>query len=281
MNLTQLYDFAWRSLSGNYSDDEAKAIVKRLFTDKYSISSVGLILRAEEQLANEKMFLADLERAKNGEPIQYIIGKGHFLGRDFAVNASVLIPRPETEELVLLIKDIVEDRKAEILDIGTGSGAIAISLALECHNANVSAIDVSVDALGMAKNNATNNSANVTFLHDDILSPDLTYPLYDIVVSNPPYVRNCEKQMMRGNVLDFEPHLALFVEDADPLIFYDKIATFAYQHLNEKGLIFFEINEMFGSQVGELLDANNFNDINIVKDFNDKDRFVWATKKRR
>lgn len=281
MNLTQLYDFAWRSLSGNYSDDEAKAIVKRLFTDKYSISSVGLILRAEEQLANEKMFLADLERAKNGEPIQYIIGKGHFLGRDFAVNASVLIPRPETEELVLLIKDIVEDRKAEILDIGTGSGAIAISLALECQNANVSAIDVSVDALGMAKNNATNNSANVTFLHDDILSPDLTYPLYDIVVSNPPYVRNCEKQMMRGNVLDFEPHLALFVEDADPLIFYDKIATFAYQHLNEKGLIFFEINEMFGSQVGELLDANNFNDINIVKDFNDKDRFVWATKKRR
>lgn len=281
MNLTQLYNFAWRKLSQNYAQDESQAIVKRLLADKYSVSSVDLILRAEGQLADEKMFLCDIERAENGEPIQYVIGKEYFLDRNFDVNTSVLIPRPETEELVLLIKNIVTDRKVNILDIGTGSGVIAISLALECKQANVSALDISRDAIQTAKNNAKKNGANVKFLTDNILAPTNTYPLFDIIVSNPPYVGNCEKQSMRGNVLNFEPHLALFVQDDEPLIFYDKISTFASKHLSDNGLIFYEINEMFGDQVAKMLEENNFIEINIVKDFNDKDRFVWATKKKR
>ena len=218
---------------------------------------------------------------KQERPIQYILGETEFYGLRFLVNENTLIPRPETEELVDLIlnensKDKIPNLK--ILDIGTGSGCIAISLAKNLPDAKVSALDVSEKALEIAKQNTEINKVDVDFLHQSILDTEDLFHEFDIIVSNPPYVRNLEKEEIKKNVLDYEPHLALFVEDNDALIFYRKIAQLAQKNLSEKGKLYFEINQYLGKETVELLENIGFQNIKLIKDVYGNDRMIQCTR---
>ena len=234
-----------------------------------------------------------LKALKNHEPIQYIIGQTEFYGLPFYVNENTLIPRPETEELVELILsnttannhlELVEvNNQFNILDIGTGTGCIAISLAKQLPNANVSAIDVSAKALEMANKNAQLNQVDINFIENDILkicNSELdSATKFDIIVSNPPYVRQLEKQQMQDNVLNHEPHLALFVEDENPLIFYRAITQFATKNLKPNGELYFEINEYLGKEMMALLEAFGFKNIQLKQDLFGKDRMICGVLK--
>ena len=214
--------------------------------------------------------IADL---KTNKPIQHIIGETEFYGLKFKVNEHTLIPRPETEELV---QWILQHEFTSALDIGTGSGCIPIALKKN-KDAEISAIDVSESALLVAKENAKINEVEINFLLQDILKTT-TLPKVDVIISNPPYVLDKEKELMLANVLDNEPHLALFVPDNNPLLFYKKIADIAFTSLPKNGLLFFEINERFGKETVAMLSVIGFVDIELKKDINDKDRMIKATK---
>lgn len=216
-------------------------------------------------------------------PVQYVIGKEVFCDMDFFVNENVLIPRPETEELVFHIKQEFEgktDANAdyEVLDIGTGSGCIAVSLAKLLSNSHITAIDISTGALEVARRNAIANHATVDFIQADILSRPQLDRTFDVIVSNPPYVCDCEKKDMRPNVLDFEPSTALFVSDNDPLLFYREIISFAQDTLKPDGTVWFEINERFGTETVKLCKDNGFHNTVVIKDFRGKDRFIKARR---
>ncbi|WP_040625669.1 peptide chain release factor N(5)-glutamine methyltransferase [Mucilaginibacter paludis] len=218
---------------------------------------------------------------QTGIPLQYILGHTEFYGLNFQVNPSVLIPRPETEELVEWIIQAAQERHQQeaILDIGTGSGCIPVKLKKHLPDAEVSAIDISPAALQTAKQNATLNGVDVAFIEADILNPvEISFPQYSILVSNPPYVTEREKAHMHVNVLNNEPHLALFVSDHDPLVFYRAIADFALQHLTSNGLLFFEINENLGQQMIDLLQDKNLKNIELRQDMRGKDRMIKAQK---
>jgi len=217
-----------------------------------------------------------LSKLKLQVPIQYIIGKTHFMDLDFVVNKNVLIPRPETEELVRWVLDDFSTVKSDlkILDIGTGSGCIAVSLAKNLPNAKVYAIDVSEEALAVAKETAKLNGVEIYFINADILEVNDLDDKFDIIVSNPPYVRMLEKQEMKNNVLDNEPELALFVADDNPLIFYKKIIELAAKNLIDKGVLYFEINQYLGKETQSLLEATNFSEIELRKDFFGNDRML-------
>ena len=218
-----------------------------------------------------------VQRLKNEEPVQYIIGEAHFMGYDFKVNEYTLIPRSETEELVdTIIKEANIIQPKTILDIGTGSGCIAVTLALNT-TAQVEAIDISPEALKIAQVNAHNLKANVSFTEHNILDTPLAHS-YDLIVSNPPYVLEQEKELMKNNVLNYEPTLALFVEDTKPLLFYEAIAKQAIKRLNKGGKLFFEINEAFGNMLVEMLTNMGFLQVEVWKDMQNKDRFIKATK---
>ncbi|WP_282042998.1 peptide chain release factor N(5)-glutamine methyltransferase [Winogradskyella flava] len=233
-------------------------------------------------------FFKVMDNLSREKPIQYILGKTEFYGLKFKVNENVLIPRPETEELVdLVIKchsERIEESQIKILDIGTGSGCIAISLSKNLPNARVYTLDVSKEALKVAEKNAELNGADINFIRADILSFDY-YSVFDadtkfdVIVSNPPYVRHLEKQEMKPNVLDHEPHLALFVEDNDPLIFYRAIAEFAVKNLKQKGALYFEINQYLGEETKHLLLELDFDDVELRKDLNDNNRMLKGIKK--
>ncbi|MBC3848038.1 peptide chain release factor N(5)-glutamine methyltransferase [Winogradskyella echinorum] len=233
-------------------------------------------------------FFKVLEDLTQQKPIQYILGETEFYGLPFKVNESVLIPRPETEELVDLIirshSELSEESQPKILDIGTGSGCVAISLAKYIPDAKVYALDVSDKALEVAKQNAKLNKVEVTFIEADILnktSLDLVFEYleFNTIVSNPPYVRNLEKAEIKPNVLDNEPHLALFVEDDNPLQFYKAITNFAVNNLKLKGELFFEINQYLGNDTKQLLVDANFEAIELLKDLNGNDRMLKGRKK--
>ena len=233
-------------------------------------------------------FFKVLEDLTQQKPIQYILGETEFYGLPFKVNESVLIPRPETEELVDIIirsnSELSEESQPKILDIGTGSGCIAISLAKNIPNAKVYALDVSDKALEVAKQNAKLNNVEVTFIEADILNEtswDLVFEHleFNTIVSNPPYVRNLEKVEIKPNVLDNEPHLALFVEDDNPLQFYKAITNFAVNNLKPKGELFFEINQYLGNDTKQLLVDANFEAIELLKDLNGNDRMLKGRKK--
>lgn len=216
-------------------------------------------------------------------PVQYVIGKEVFCDMDFFVNENVLIPRPETEELVHHIKHEFEgktDANADydVLDIGTGSGCIAVSLAKLLSSSHITAIDISAGALEVAKRNAIANHATVDFIQADILSRPQLGRTFDVIVSNPPYVCDCEKKDMRPNVLDFEPSTALFVSDNDPLLFYREIISFTQDTLKPDGSIWFEINERFGTETVKLCKDNGFSNTSVIKDFRGKDRFIKARR---
>lgn len=213
---------------------------------------------------------------KNENPIQQILGKADFYGLKFYVNEHVLIPRPETEELVDLIIKENKDFNPAILDIGTGSGCIPISLRKNIPNAMVSSIDVSEKALEVAKKNAEWNQVEINFILDDILNPskEIAPNSFDIIVSNPPYIRISEKEEMSNNVLKYEPHLALFVYNDDPLLFYKKIADVALKGLKPQGKIYFEINENFGAECKQMLENKGFKNVVLVKDLSNKNRIL-------
>lgn len=219
-----------------------------------------------------------LKQLEQFRPIQYIFGKAYFYGLEFKVNENTLIPRPETEELVEWIIHENNKRGAfSVLDIGTGSGCIPISLAKNLQQAHVSTIDISEGALAVAKENANANDVTVNFIQTDILAADTLPHQYDVIVSNPPYVRNLEKAEIKSNVLDYEPHLALFVDDADPLVFYRKIATLAKKYLKPGGKLYYEINQYLGPETVELLEGQGFSNIVLRKDFMGNDRMIACT----
>jgi len=222
-----------------------------------------------------------MRRLQNAVPVQYVIGEAWFMNEWFFVTPDVLIPRPETEELVnMVIKSLGNDFKEPILDIGTGSGCIAISLAKGLKNKDVWAIDISEKSLAVASKNAESLSVPVHFIKEDILTSGINLfkeSSFGLIISNPPYVCESEKELMHENVLNHEPHQALFVKDDDPLVFYEAIAKKANRWLKPGGNLVFEINERYGARVVQLLNETGYSSIELTKDFNHKDRCVWAT----
>ena len=234
------------------------------------------IIHSEKEISNQisdqiKSIVGELKTQK---PLQYILGETEFYGLKFKVNKHTLIPRSETEELV---EWILKEEFSSALDIGTGSGCIAITLAKNT-NAKITAIDISKEAIDVAKENTKNHKVEIDFMLQDILQAE-TLSKVDLIVSNPPYILNSEKEKMESNVLDFEPDLALFISDNNPLLFYKKIGVLAKKSLNCGGKLYFEINEKYGAEILEMLSKIGFVDIALKKDINDKDRMVKATKK--
>jgi len=272
-----------QSLGSVYDANEIEAVTLLVINEISGLSKGQIKAFPEKEIIVEQAEKLDeiLSRLKTGEPVQYILGYTEFYGLPFKVNPSVLIPRSETEELVEWVLNSVEGKysKASILDIGTGSGCIAISLKKNLTGALVSAIDISVDALETAKQNADLNGVDVSFIEVDILN-FVTYNLQQssIIISNPPYVTLYDKMQMHTNVTDFEPHSALFVPDEDPLIFYKAIADFALDHLTENGLLFLEINESLGMETVELLKKKGFKNIELREDMSGRDRMIKGTR---
>ncbi|WP_462318759.1 peptide chain release factor N(5)-glutamine methyltransferase [Marinilabilia sp.] len=269
-------------LTDIYSPHEAFQFVWLLFEHLHGWSKTDLMLHDHTKLTvSDHLFVQKaLERLKNHEPIQYIIGETEFYGMPFRVNSSVLVPRPETEELVEWILQSVDiNSPLNVLDIGTGSGCIAVSLAKNLQQAKVTAWDVSKGALQTAKKNAEYNQVEVHFEQRDILTTTaIEVGNFDIIVSNPPYVRDSEKEEMHNNVLDYEPHLALFVEDDDALLFYRKITEFAAKALSPGGMLFFEINRAFGEATKKLVEISGFRNAELRKDLSGNHRMIKAYK---
>lgn len=274
-----------QELTPIYDAGEAESFFYLILEEKHQLKRIDLALHPDLVFSEEEMVVWNsiLEQLKLEIPVQYLLGKTSFYGLDFEVNENVLIPRPETEELVEWIlenqKSKGESRNIRILDIGTGSGCIAISLAKNLPNATVFAIDVSEKALATAQKNAVTNKVNVTFINQNILETEDLGQEFDIIVSNPPYVRNLEKEEIKKNVLDNEPHLALFVEDNDALIFYKKIAELAQKNGSENGQLYFEINQYLGKEMVDLLEKMNFKNIELRKDIYGNDRMTKASVK--
>ncbi|MEB2778839.1 peptide chain release factor N(5)-glutamine methyltransferase [Algoriphagus sp. C2-6-M1] len=266
---------SWAVKLSDYDMQESESLVSWLFEHHLGWKRTENLNKADESSFPPKLF-EDLERLKTGEPIQYILGKGPFYGREFLVSPATLIPRNETEELVHLI--IKQNPKAglKILDIGTGTGCIPISLALEMNSPEIFAMDISEDALVIARQNADVLGAKVTFTKCDILIQTPEVGELDILVCNPPYIPEQEKIEMHRNVLDFEPELALFVSNDDPLIFYRAIAQKGKQLLKTGGKLYFEINEKYGKEVAALMQAMGYLDVQLLKDINGKDRITVA-----
>ncbi|QIE60704.1 peptide chain release factor N(5)-glutamine methyltransferase [Rasiella rasia] len=276
MTLKQLKSNFTATLSENYPLEEVATFFNWLAEaylgySRFDISSNGPL----EVTSNiETKFLDAMKRLQNYEPIQYIIGDTEFFGLPFKVTPATLIPRPETEELVQWILSDFENVAPSILDIGTGSGCIAISLAKNLENAAVSAVDISEEALHIAKQNALDNEVSVNFYQADILALNTLPHTYDCIVSNPPYVRALEKEFMQPNVLKHEPESALFVSNDNPLVFYTKIARLAEAHLSVNGTLYFEINEYLGKEMQDMLKAEGFAEIELRKDIFGKDRML-------
>lgn len=293
MQIKNLKTHFFSELKGIQEDSEIESFFFILTEFLHNLKRIDIAMNpdfevSETDLAQWNLIIADLKKEK---PIQYITGEAWFYGLRFEVNENTLIPRPETEELVEWIiesqKLKVKSQKVSILDIGTGSGCIPISLKKEILNSEVFTIDVSEKAIETAKKNASDNNVEVHFINQSILEVDdfkslqssvISIPSsFDIIVSNPPYVRNLEKQEIKKNVLDYEPHLALFVEDTDALLFYRKIAQLALTSLSPNGKLFFEINQYLGKETVELLENLGFKNIELRKDFVGNDRMICCS----
>lgn len=279
MKLYDIQNMFHQELDAFYATEEVDSFFYLLIDNYYSVTRIQLALNPDLTASNSSTILNALKSLRQHKPIQYILGKTEFFGLPFKLNKHTLIPRPETEELVAwVINEFANNNKPlNILDVGTGSGCIAISLAKKLPHANVYALDVSAEALKIAQYNATLNNVEVTFFETDILTNYdktlLVSKTFDIIVSNPPYIREAEKQLMQPNVLNNEPHLALFVKDNNPLLFYEAISQFAVNNLTKKGMLFFEINEYLGRDMITLLRAN-FSNIELKQDIFKKDRML-------
>lgn len=258
-----------------YEQFEAQALIEWLLEHHLGLRRVDMMRFLEEKDLPQALW-DDFERLKTGEPIQQILGKAPFYGREFQVSRDTLIPRNETEELVHLI--IKENPKSglKILDIGTGTGCIPITLFLEMNQAEVYGLDVSASALAIAQKNGKALKAKVNWIQLDILKEEIPIQDLDILVSNPPYIPEKGKAKMHSNVLDFEPELALFVPDEDPLLFYRRIADLGKKALKPKGKLYFEIHEDYGKEVKDLLLQKGYTEVKVIQDLNGKDRMVFG-----
>lgn len=278
MRIKQYKSIFFNALSSFYDEKEVESFFYLVLEQFHQKKRIDLALNPNlemdaTQLLRWESVVVELKKQK---PIQYILGETEFYGLPFLVNENTLIPRPETEELVdLIIKENQEPSSVlKILDIGTGSGCIAVSLAKNLPNAEISAIDVSEKALEIAQKNANLNNVEVLFIQKNILETADLEQQFDIIVSNPPYVRMLEKAEIKSNVLDYEPHLALFVDDNDALFFYRKIAQLAKKNLKPTGKLYFEINQYLGKETVELLENLAFKDVRLMKDIYGNDRMI-------
>lgn len=282
MRLKKLREKFLLELSSVYTEEESKYFFYLL--SEHYLDKSRLDLALEPEIEVDASVSDDFERAllglKTERPIQHILGQMEFMELIFEVNENVLIPRPETEELINWILSLRKNETGlNILDIGTGSGCIPVVLAKKLIGANIHALDVSAEALEVAEKNARRNNASLHFIQNDILDPGVLPDQLDIIVSNPPYVRMSERSSMRKNVLDYEPALALFVSDEDPLLFYSKIAQLGKNILKQNGELFLEINQYLGEQLVHLLQNEGYSDVKLRKDMYGADRMVRATKK--
>ncbi|MGB3066555.1 peptide chain release factor N(5)-glutamine methyltransferase [Sphingobacterium thalpophilum] len=272
-----------QELTSIYDKDEVKALFLFTVEEMFGLKR-GTYPLKKEDIVTEKdaeRFDEILRELKKNKPIQYIFNKATFYGESFEVNESVLIPRPETEELVdLILKQHSAQAGLHIMDIGTGSGCIPIILSKYLPGAQVTSMDISKEAIATARKNAGQLNAPVQFINADIFEWDYIFSeqQYDIIVSNPPYITSQEKASMQQNVLAFEPELALFIEDSAPLIFYDVISSFALKHLAPQGDLYFEINQYLGPQTKELIEKKGFRPVKLLKDINGADRMIHAKK---
>lgn len=274
LTLSETYKMAVARLSPLYGVSEASAIVGRLLVDKYGIGPLERVVNPFAPFFGSQTFQQDLRRLEKWEPVQYVVGSEEFYGRSFEVTRDTLIPRVETEQLVreILSRLATVGGGSRILDIGTGSGAIAVTLACECPEAQVEAWDISAPALAVARRNAVRHQAKIEFRERDILNPEFVRPEYDLVVSNPPYVLDSERLAMRQNVTDYEPEGALYVSDDDPLRFYRAIARLPL--LRPGGALWFEINERYGLAIAALLSENGYTGVTIMQDIHGRDRMA-------
>ena len=263
------------AITPHYEPSEARAIAFRCLDLGWNLSSMDIILKKEVYLPAD--WSSRLARLAEGEPLQYVMGKTYFRDHLFHVNAETLIPRPETEELVDLVLSLASEN-ASILDVGTGSGCIPISLKLERPSLTVEAWDISAGALDMAHLNAKALEAEVKFKEQDIFAWPSSEGNWDVIVSNPPYVTEEEKKEMANHVLDFEPHLALFVPNDDALRYYEALADFSLERLTQGGYLCIEINQYFGTQTVELLFSKGFQEVKLLQDFKGNDRMIVAQK---
>ena len=283
MQIQQFKTTFFNKLKEQYPVTEIQSFFNLLVEYKLNLSRIEVALQPDFEISKTDLeFLQKAQIAlKKQIPIQYILGETEFYGLPFKVNKNVLIPRPETEELVTFIlensKLQTPKSKLTILDIGTGSGCIPISLAKNLPNATIYALDISSEALKTAKINAELNNVSIQFIETDILNISELPLKFDIIISNPPYVRELEKEQMQNNVLEHEPHLALFVKDNNPLLFYDKIGDFAKNHLTKNGKLFFEINQYLGKETVDLLKSKEFKNIVLKKDMFGVDRMIKAS----
>ena len=290
---------ALQKLQQRYGSGEGRALYELILSQRFGLSRTDILLGKDTTLSAEKQAELQIivDRVVKGEPVQYVLGCEEFCGHEFLVGPGVLIPRPETQQLAHLVEQNVAPGST-VLDVGTGSGCIAISLALAGYK--VTALDVSDEALAIAKQNAERLSAEVEFVKGDILGNEelriknevssrdmmaaanssffILHSSFYSIVSNPPYICESEASAMDANVLDYEPHLALFVPDDDPLLFYRAISEFGREHLAEEGQIFFEVNRAYAEQVAELLQQKGYEKVQVVRDEYDNNRFVWARK---
>lgn len=272
----ELFKSLFKALSSIYDDREARAITKNYLQDRFHLDAIQLAMNTEIAF-DQTLFEHDLRRLSNGTPYQHVVGFSYFCGLRFITNRHALIPRPETEELVRWIIDDNPEDGLSVLDIGTGTGCIPIALKAVMKDSDFLGIDVSEEALNLARINANKNNLQVSFSKCDVLQEALPEGKFDIVVSNPPYIPKTDQPDMHQNVLDHEPGLALFVDEKDPLLFYRVIAQKGKAELAEGGRLYFEIHENFGEEMKELLSEEGYSDITLKQDLQDKDRMVRAT----
>jgi len=294
MIVKQYRNYFNETLKTIYPITEIDSFFFLLLEEYLGFKRIDIVLKSDFKITQETLNLLQsaTKQLEQEVPLQYIIGKTEFYGLPFVVNKHVLIPRPETEELVAWVvsessgfktfntstKQTTETKQLKILDIGTGSGCIPISLKKQLPFAKISAIDISKEALGVAKKNAVLNNVDIHFILQDILKTVALDQHYDIIISNPPYVRELEKKELKNNVLKNEPHVALFVENDNPLIFYAKIAELAKKYLNKNGLLFFEINQYLGTETIDLVNKKGLKNIQLKKDMFGNDRIIVASK---
>jgi len=289
MNIKKFRDYFNKTLKKIYPTSEIDTFLFLLLEEYLNFKRIDVVLKSNFKISPEDLILlkSSTKLLEQEIPIQYILGKTEFYGFPFILNEHVLIPRPETEELITSILEKVlktktfhtnaKEKQLKILDIGTGSGCIPISLKKSLPFAEITAIDVSNEALTIAKKNAVLNKVDINLTQQDILNTTSLNQLYDVIVSNPPYVRESEKKEIKNNVLNNEPHMALFVEDNNPLVFYNKIAELAKNHLTKNGTLFFEINQYLGKETVELIKLKGFNKIQLKKDIFGRDRIIIAS----
>jgi len=279
MKFSEIFHSINSKLATVYGVEEIQSIARIYLEDRFNFR-INSIQKEQDHLLTEEQnfqFNKDLAELAEGRPLQYVLGHQIFYGRTFIVNENVLIPRPETEELVAMI---IHENKAsglKVIDLGTGSGCIPVTLALELNNAHVTATDISLSAIEVAKVNAALNMADVTFIHDNMLDSSMRKEQsFDLIVSNPPYITEAEAASLHRNVLNYEPHLALFAP-GDPLQFYSAIISFSVSQLSPAGKLYLEINSYYGKKLVQMLQNAGYNEVNLLKDMSGNDRFIKAS----